>query len=58
MSFGKRFKVGLVLLGLRREGRRRNLIREDSRRSSLAAEELASGVAEKIHEHAEGQAQG
>jgi phage gp46-like protein len=57
LGFGWRLENGLVLWELRRERRLRNLWRDSRRRRSLAGE-LESGVAEKIHEHAEHQAQG
>jgi hypothetical protein len=47
LSFGKWFENGLVLGELRREGRLRNLVRDDRRRS-LAGGELGSGAGEKI----------
>jgi hypothetical protein len=47
LSFGKWFENGLVLGELRREGRLRNLVRDDGRRS-LVGRELGSGAREKI----------
>lgn len=52
------FGNGLSLWLLRREGERRILLREEGRTSRSATEELECGVAEKINEHAEDQAQG
>ena len=54
-SFGRRFENGFVLLELWRERRLRNLLWDDGRGGTRrgAAEELAGGAAEKIHEHAE-----
>ena len=54
-SFGRRFENAFVLLELWRERRLRNLLWDDGRGGTRrgAAEELAGGAAEKIHEHAE-----